>query len=175
MSDETTPKSPVAGWWNTSNDTLQMSKTNTNEYRSNALSSGTPDYLSYVGYWSDNNIDVRGTVTWISTGEFNDSIDNNGSNNIYWSKPFRITGETGEPGEDGSNMQFVYALCDDKDSLKYPKNGSTTEKNNFFDSIESAGTNGYKYVGTTWYDHPQGIANEKSKGTEWVWSRSKPA
>ena len=175
MSDETTPKSPVAGWWNTSNDTLQMSKTNTNEYRSNALSSGTPDYTSYVGYWSDNNIDVRGTITWISTGEFNDSIDNNGSNNIYWSKPFRITGETGEPGEDGSNMQFVYALCDDKDSLKYPQNGSTTEKNNFFDSIESAGTNGYKYVGTTWYDHPQGIANEKGKRTEWVWSRSKPA
>ncbi len=175
MSDETTPKLPAAGWWNTSNDTLQMSKTNTNEYRSNALSSGTPDYTSYVGYWSDNNIDVRGTITWISTGEFNDSIDNNGSNNIYWSKPFRITGETGEPGEDGSNMQFVYALCDDKDSLKYPKNGSTTEKNNFFDSIESAGTNGYKYVGTTWYDHPQGIANEKGKRTEWVWSRSKPA
>ena len=28
MSDETTPKSPTAGWWNTSNNTLQMSKTN---------------------------------------------------------------------------------------------------------------------------------------------------
>ena len=175
ISDETIPKSPAAGWWNTSNNTLQMSKTNASEYKSNALSSGTPDYTSYVGYWSDNNIDVKKTITWISTGEFNDSIDENGSNNISWSKPFRITGETGEPGADGSNMQFVYALCDDKDSLKYPQNGSITEKNNFFDSVENAGTNGYEYSGTTWYDHPQGVKNEKGKRTEWVWSRSKPA
>ena len=175
ISDETIPKSPAAGWWNTSNNTLQMSKTNASEYKSNALSSGTPDYTSYVGYWSDNNIDVKKTITWISTGEFNDSIDENGSNNISWSKPFRITGETGEPGADGSNMQFVYALCDNKDSLKYPQNGSITEKNNFFDSVENAGTNGYEYSGTTWYDHPQGVKNEKGKRTEWVWSRSKPA
>ena len=72
-------------------------------------------------------------------------------------------------------MQFVYALCDDKDSLKYPQNGSITDKNNFFDSVENAGTNGYEYSGTTWYDHPQGVKNEKGKRTEWVWSRSKPA
>ena len=75
MSDETTPISPASGWWNTSNDTLQISKTDSGEYKSNALSSGTPDYTSYIGYWSDNNIDVNGTITWISTGEFNDSIE----------------------------------------------------------------------------------------------------
>ena len=175
MSDETIPESPRLGWWNTSNDTLQISKTDSGEYKSNALSSGTPDYTSYIGYWSDNNIDVRGTITWISTGEFNDSIDENGSNNISWSKPFRITGETGEPGADGSNREFVYALCDDKDSLKYPQNGTIDEKNTFFETVESKGAEGYDYEGTIWYDNSQGVSNENGKRTEWVWSRSKPA
>ena len=175
MSDETIPESPRLGWWNTSNDTLQINKTNTAEYKSNALQSGTPDYTSYVGYWSDNNIDVRGTITWISTGEFNDSIDENGSNNISWSKPFRITGETGEPGTDGSNREFVYALCDDKDSLKYPQNGTIDEKNTFFETVESKGAEGFDYNGTIWFDNPQGIADEDGKRTEWVWSRNKSA
>ena len=175
MSDETIPESPRLGWWNTSNDTLQISKTDSGEYKSNALSSGTPDYTSYIGYWSDNNIDVRGTITWISTGEFNDSIDENGSNNISWSKPFRITGETGEPGADGSNREFVYALCDDKDSLKYPQNGTIDEKNTFFETVESKGAEGFDYNGTIWFDNPQGIADEDGKRTEWVWSRNKSA
>ena len=173
MPNETTPESPTGGWWDTTSNSLWINKTNTAEYKSNALQSGTPDYTSYVGYWSDNNIDVRGTITWISTGEFNDSIDKNGSNNISWSKPFRITGETGEPGADGSNREFVYALCDDINSLKYPQNGTIDEKNNFFETVESKGAEGYDYNGTIWFDNPQGIADEKR--TDWVWSRSKSA
>ena len=175
MPNETTPESPTGGWWDTTSNSLWINKTNTAEYKSNALQSGTPDYTSYVGYWSDNNIDVRGTITWISTGEFNDSIDKNGSNNISWSKPFRITGETGEPGADGSNREFVYALCDDINSLKYPQNGTIDEKNNFFETVESKGAEGYDYNGTIWFDNPQGIADEDGKRTEWVWSRSKSA
>ena len=175
MSDETIPESPRLGWWNTSNDTLQISKTDSGEYKSNALSSGTPDYTSYIGYWSDKNIDVSGTITWISTGEFNDSIDKNDSNNISWSSPFRITGEKGKPGADGSDREFVYALCDDKDSLKYPQNGTIDEKNTFFETVESKGAEGYDYEGTIWYDNSQGVSNENGKRTEWVWSRSKPA
>lgn len=175
MSDETTPISPASGWWNTSNDTLQMSKTDSGEYKLNALSSGTPDYTSNIGYWSDKNIDVSGTITWISTGEFNDSIDKNDSNNISWSSPFRITGEQGKKGEDCSDREFVYALCDDKDSLKYPQNGTIDEKNTFFETVESKGAEGYDYKGTIWYDNSQGVSNENGKRTEWVWSRSKPS
>lgn len=173
MPDETIPESPRLGWWNTSNDTLQISKTDSGEYKSNALSSGTPDYTSYIGYWSDNNIDVRGTITWISTGEFNDSIDENGSNNISWSKPFRITGETGEPGADGSTIEFVYALSDTMPN--FPGEESYEQKCSFFESVESAGINGHEYVGTTWYDNPEGITNEDGQRKEWVWSRNKSA
>ena len=175
MSDETTPKSPVGGWWNTSNNTLQMSSNDSKEYKSNALLSGEPNYTSNVGYWSDKNIDVSKTITWISTGEFSDSIDKEGSNNISWSAPFRITGHNGENGADGSNIEYIYALCDDEDSLKYPKNGADSAKNAFFDNVENAGTEGFICEGTAWYDHPQGVSNENGKRTEWVWSRSKPA
>ena len=173
MPDDTTPKSPASGWWNTSNDTLQMSKDNSGEYKSNALSSGTPDYTSNIGYWSDKNIDVSGTITWISTGEFNDSIDKNDSNNISWSSPFRITGEKGKPGADGSTIEFVYCLSEEMPA--FPGKESYNEKCNFFESVESAGTNGYKYSETTtWFDNPQGISNEVGKRKEWVWSRNLP-
>lgn len=173
MPNKTTPELPTGGWWDTTDDALWISKTNENEYKSNALSSGEPIDGSNVGYWSDKNIDVSGTITWISTGEFSDSIDDNGSNNISWSAPFRITGETGRPGADGSTIEFVYCLSEEMPAFP---NESYEEKCAFFDEVEKAGTNGYKYnETTTWFDNPQGISNEDGKRKEWVWSRSKSA
>ena len=66
-------------------------------------------------------------------------------------------------------------MCDDINSLKYPQNGTIDEKNNFFETVESKGAEGYDYNGTIWFDNPQGIADEDGKRTEWVWSRSKSA
>ena len=183
MPNETTPELPTGGWWDTTKDALWMSKTNENEYKSNALSPDkTPDYTSNVGYWSDNNIDVSGTITWISTGEFSDSIDDKGSNNISWSAPFRITGETGRPGADGSTIEFVYCLSEEMPA--FPSGEIYEEKCNFFESVENAKSdsdlehNGYVYTDSTghtseWFDNPQGISNEDGKRREWVWSRNK--
>ena len=190
MPDETTPIPPVGGWWDTATDALWMRMPNEsedenedkNEYKSNALPSGEPNYESNVGYWSDKNIDVSGTITWISTGEFNDSIEENGSNNISWSAPFRITGETGRPGADGSTIEFVYCLSEEMPA--FPGEKEYSEKCNFFESVENAKSdsdlehNGYVYTDSTghtseWFDNPQGISNEDGKRREWVWSRNK--
>ena len=182
MPDETTPIPPSGGWWDTTKDALWMSKTNENEYKSNALPSGEPTYTSNVGYWSDKNIDVSGTITWISTGEFSDSIDDEGLNNISWSAPFRITGENGRPGADGSTIEFVYCLSEEMPA--FPSGEIYEEKCNFFESVENAKSdsdlehNGYVYTDSTghtseWFDNPQGISNEDGKRREWVWSRNK--
>ena len=81
-----------------------------------------------------------------------------GSNNIYWSKPFRITGETGKPGVDGSNMQFVYALSNIMPN--FPGEETYVGKCNFCDSVERT-SDGFVYNGTKWFDNPQGIAVDR--------------
>ena len=134
--------------------------------------------------WSDNNIDVPGKIAYLSSGLFAEN-----GNNIYWSEPFRITGEKGRPGADGSTVEFVYCLSEDLPAFPYDSNPSTdyTIKCNFFESVENAKSDsdtehdGYVYTdpstGRTseWFDNPQGISDKPGSRKEWVWSRSKSA
>ena len=134
--------------------------------------------------WSDNNIDVPGKIAYLSSGLFAEN-----GNNIYWSEPFRITGEKGRPGADGSTVEFVYCLSEDLPAFPYDSNPSTdyTIKCNFFESVANAKSDsdtehdGYVYTdpstGRTseWFDNPQGISDKPGSRKEWVWSRSKSA
>ena len=134
--------------------------------------------------WSDNNIDVPGKIAYLSSGLFAEN-----GNNIYWSEPFRITGEKGRPGADGSTVEFIYCLSEDLPAFPYDSNPSTdyTIKCNFFESVENAKSDsdtehdGYVYTdpstGRTseWFDNPQGISDKPGSRKEWVWSRSKSA
>ncbi len=169
-----TLRTPVGGFWNVDTGKLVKDEKNlTTPYTYDALASGVTDddRKNHINIWEDNNKDVDDKIAWMSSAIFGDDGKIIGE----WSAPFRITGHNGENGADGSNIEYIYALCDDEDSLKYPKNGADSAKNTFFNNVESKGTEGYPYEGTTWYDHPQGVSNEKGKRTEWVWSRSKPA
>ena len=170
-----TLRTPVGGFWNVGTGKLVKDEKNLKTpYTYDALASGVTDVdrENHINIWEDNNKDVDDKIAWMSSAIFGDDGKIIGE----WSAPFRITGHNGENGADGSNIEYIYALCDDEASLKYPQNDTDSNKNIFFNNVENAGTNGYKYENTTtWYDHPQGVSNENGKRTEWVWSRSKPA
>jgi len=160
--DTTTPNKPAdhTGTWNTANNTLNLSGV------VDALTGVTAEQkANHIGVWSDTNIDVANTISWLVSGIFIED-----GSNVSWSEPFRITGDKGEPGVDGSNIEFVYALSENNPS--YPTS-SDENKNSFFVEVENAGSTGYEYSGTRWFDNPQGISDEDSKKKEWVWSRSK--
>ena len=178
-----TPKRPEGGYWyNLDGESrLVNSSDDYSDYKYNALENGTPDYSSYVGYWNDKNIDVDGTISWMSSGVFADDGEN-----ISWSEPFRLTGPAGINGVDGSNETYVYALSDVEPVC--PINGTYQEKLDFFTNVENADSeewsenpNGFPYTDpvsqntTVWYDNPQGIENEDGKRTEWVWAKTLPA
>ena len=135
---------PVGGFWNV--DTGKLVK-DEKPYTYDALASGVTDddRKNHINIWEDNNKDVDDKIAWMSSAIFGDDGKIIGE----WSSPFRITGHNGENGADGSNIEYIYALCDDEASLKYPKNGADSAKNTFFNNVESKGTEGYPYEGTT--------------------------
>ena len=184
----------IGYWEDGTSPEFRISESSDSKFKSNALPDGQypkegnteesindpSKWTNSIGYWEDTNKDVPNTIAWMCTGTFSEK-----GNNISWSEPFRITGYKGQPGADGSNIEFIYTLCDDEP--KYPKYNIPTDYdtvNSFFNSVESAGINGYPYKSdpdnveetpTIWYDNAQAIADEDGKRKEWVWSRSKAA
>lgn len=90
-----------------------------------------------IGVWNDKNLDVRNTITWMCSGIFTED-----GCNVSWSEPFRISGEKGEPGEDGDNMEYVYCLSDTKPSFPAPSSNMSDAQYDlicsFFHNIENA-------------------------------------
>lgn len=166
-----TPVTPSGGFWNITTDKLQKSSSDTSDFIYPALNGVTPVIGSNVGYWADDDIDVRGKVCWVSYGTFPED-----NTNISWSIPHRLTGAEGKKGEDGMNIEFIYAL---DNNPAYP---TTDEgKAELFDAIERAtmdsdGTKSHTYVdpsdpdkATIWYDNARPIS--KVNNTEYFWSR----
>ena len=176
VSEGVTPKRPVGGYWNVNASDgviLALNEANkTTPFTSDATNTVTPeDRESYINVWEDDNIDVRGTITWMSSGIFSDDGTLIGT----WSAPFRITGYKGENGADGSNIEFIYALCDE--IPKYPKTTDSGVLDTFFDDVNDVDNKGYwpqndELNGQLWTDNPTGISDEPGHRTEWVWSRS---
>lgn len=84
-----------------------------------------------------------GGVVWLSTCEF----FSDGTSDLSWSNPMRITGDQGLPGEDGTKIEFAYHLCESEnvfsnlnspsgDIIYFPENGKDASQ---------------------WTDNPQGI------------------
>jgi len=102
--DREKPNKPVdgTGTWVISGNDSYLDLTDVVD----ALTGVTPSQRNLkIGIWDDKNIDVLGTISWMCSGVFTDD-----GKNISWSQPFRISGEKGEPGEDGDNIEFIYAL-----------------------------------------------------------------
>ena len=161
---------PQGGWWDGTDDGGLTTNKSGFEL--------TPPWTD-----SDNSVPGKtGKISYLSSGLFAEN-----GRNISWSAPFRMTGEKGKPGADGSTIEFVYCLSEDEP--QFPKyDGSSTSYDRvcvFFESVEGADSDsdlehdGYVYSengeSTEWFDNPQGIEDVEGKRKEWVWSRSKTA
>ena len=90
---------------------------------------------------------------WMSSRTFTTSAS---STDIEWSIPVQITGENGEPGADGTSIEFLYMLSDEEPSVY---------------GLESPNTPGYEPpVDSGWTNHPSGV-NEDKNTTEWCTTR----
>lgn len=76
-----------------------------------------------------------------------------------WTKPIRITGETGEDGADGTKIEFIYTLFTPTNDKPRPDTPSTSQQDD--------------YIPFGWSDSPQGVSKEKQY--EWVSTREKKA
>lgn len=76
-----------------------------------------------------------------------------------WTKPIRITGETGEDGSDGTKIEFIYTLFTPTNDKPRPDTPSTSQQDD--------------YIPFGWSDNPQGVSKEKQY--EWVSTREKKA
>lgn len=74
-----------------------------------------------------------------------------------WTKPIRITGETGEDGSDGTKIEFIYTLFTPTNDKPRPDTPSTSQQDD--------------YIPFGWSDNPQGVSKEKQY--EWVSTREK--
>lgn len=76
-----------------------------------------------------------------------------------WTKPIRITGETGEDGADGTKIEFIYTLFTPTNDKPRPDTPSTSQQDD--------------YIPFGWSDNPQGVSKEKQY--EWISTREKKA
>lgn len=76
-----------------------------------------------------------------------------------WTKPLRITGETGEDGADGTKIEFIYTLFTPTNDKPRPDTPATSQQDD--------------YIPFGWSDNPQGVSKEKQY--EWVSTREKSA
>ena len=171
------------GRWGIINNKL-VNKDNPNEFTYRASSSDWCDLDKHIGMWEDDNNDVKPSdypdgvemmIKWVSTGRFKEDGDDFGSN-ISWSKPMRITGDQGKPGEDGEHTQYIYALVnkyvlDNEDCPWIVNDDDTTkeDRKDIFDQADAEGHYKHESYSITWYDNPQGISEENK--IEWIWSR----
>ena len=135
------------GWWDVESDKLIFSSTN---------SSGRIPSI-----WTDDNMDVpNGYFCWMCSGIFEHS-----GKNVSWSNPTCISGKDGRPGEDGTNIQFIYALSNTVPV--YPTTRS--EQESLFDEVENSASKSSTYGGVVWHDRALAISPENH--TEYMWCR----
>ena len=95
-------------------------------------------------------------------GVNDDTVDGDG-----WQGPIRITGEKGEPGVDGTNIQYIYCLTDYRPGEDTPTLPTHTwDSEDYQDDNWVAGE-----LAEGWTNNPQGI--DYSNPTEWMSMRTK--
>ena len=150
---------------------------------------GNPNLIAYSpnnripAGWSKNLSYETGKVTWMAQATLDPST------NLYstWQGPFRVTGDKGEPGNDGTNIEFIYLKTNESvsqstvaeyvdtlnsDSLKSYFNvddfptSSAENYSEFHDLLSSQ----ISSIGE-WHDSPQGV--DSTKSLEWISQRIK--
>lgn len=150
---------------------------------------GNPNLIEYSpnnripAGWSKNLSYETGKVTWMAQATLDPST------NLYstWQGPFRVTGDKGEPGNDGTNIEFIYLKTSESvsqstvaeyvdtlnsDSLKSYFNvddfptSSAENYSEFHDLLSSQ----ISSIGE-WHDSPQGVDSKQS--LEWISQRIK--
>lgn len=125
---------------------------------------------SLNGWDDDQAHDSQNPYVWMTYGEF--SSADNGAQIKAWSTPMLISGPEGEPGTDGAEYEYIYALTDTTASpIAYE--GTI----NLFNSVEQNKSYAFEKDGvtTTWYDNAQSIADETNKRVEWIAQMKKTA
>ena len=80
--------------------------------------------------------------------------------------PAGMDGSSGLNGEDGVNVEYIYALCDMMEpNTHYPTDDNS--KYNLFKRVKNSGSADHN--GVTWYDHAQPISKEHKN--EYIFSR----
>lgn len=81
--------------------------------------------------------------TWMAVAFF--SKNSAGAMVGTWEGPFCITGEPGQPGKDGANFEFIYALTPDADKRpNYPT--SAADRKALFDAVEQGDSSSAYHV-----------------------------
>lgn len=114
----------------------------------------TNEFTAPNGWDATNDSNLTPPV-WMSSRTF---TTNEKSTDKNWSNPIQITGEDGKPGADGTSIEFLYKLSNDKPDIF------------MLDSPENI--NGLKYeppVDSGWTDSPTGIS--ENNPTEWCTTR----
>lgn len=166
LGEDVTPEPPTGGWYDMSKEKLVTDKVG---------------YELTPKYWKDTNEDAEeNQITWMCTGVF----DHTGEN-VYWSSPVRITGNNGKNGEDGTLIEFIYALTTYGKQPDYPNIINKEKLDKLFDDIENSTTSPkYSTYGSTkWYDRAQAInadspveymAQRSKKHDETEWAYTEP-
>ena len=154
LKEDVTPELPTGGWVDMSTGKLVTNK---------------PGYELTPDYWKDTNDDIEeNKITWMCTGVFNHTGEN-----AYWSSPVRITGKDGKSGEDGTFIEFIYALTTYGKQPDYPNIINKEKLDKLFDDVENSTTSPkYSTYGSTkWYDRAQSISIDNP--VEYMAQRSK--
>ena len=104
--------------------------------------------VTYPDGWVGNDANLTPPI-WMSTRNF---ASTEGSTDLKWSKPQQITGENGKPGEDGTNMEFIYIRQNNKPNI--PQISENTPN----------------YIPNNWSDSPMGVDEDNT--TEWYTTRT---
>ena len=149
---EPAPDRPVGGWWEVGGNPEFVTNKSGHE-----LTSG----------WNDKDIDDENKpFTWISSGIFDVSGEQFGE----WSEPVCTTGPTGQKGEDGSFIEFIYALINAERltaNTHYPT--TDAEKEALFNDVEE--NKRHMYNDVEWCDNAQAISPYEPY--EYMWSRQR--
>lgn len=133
--------------------------------------------------WSTDMTFESDKYTWMASAFF--SKKNAGAMEGSWQGPICITGIPGRPGEDGSSIEFIYALT--RDTTTRPNYPTTTaDRETLFANAEGGDDSSHyaTWNGQRWYDRAQAIdsTNNKacwaaqrvkySESSDWIYSES---
>lgn len=108
-------------------------------------------------WFTNADIKDRKKYLWLSQATFNEVGDIVNS----WCEPFRLTGEDGQDGVDGSLTEFIYRLLPDYETYKKLSNYLNISGNELYsdpkENDKVPAVNDDFNIGTVWTDRPKGI------------------